>query len=75
MPYVTSVERIGIKKGRQEGRQEGQAAFLLRLLQLKFGAHVEDAVQKRIAAADTAQLERWGERILSAVSLAEVFGE
>lgn len=23
MPYVTSVERIGIRKGRQEGRQEG----------------------------------------------------
>ena len=75
MPYVTSVERIGIKKGRQEGRQEGQAAFLVRLLKLKFGAHVEDAVQKRIAAADTEQLERWGERILSAASLAEVFSE
>lgn len=23
MPYITSVERMGIEKGRQEGRQEG----------------------------------------------------
>lgn len=23
MPYITSVERLGIEKGRQEGRQEG----------------------------------------------------
>ena len=26
MPYITSVERIGIEKGRQEGRQEGREA-------------------------------------------------
>ena len=34
MPYVTSVERIGIKKGLQkgleQGQQKGQAALLLR---------------------------------------------
>ena len=67
MPYVTSVERIGIKKG--------QAAWLLRLLVRKFGAEVNEGVRKRIAAADTSRLEEWGERILTATSLTEVFGE
>jgi hypothetical protein len=36
MPYVTSIERIGIEKGiekgRQEGRQEEGVFFLRRLL-------------------------------------------
>jgi len=48
MPYVTSVERIGMKKGMQqglqqgmqkgmqEGRQEGQATLLPRQLEQKF---------------------------------------
>lgn len=82
MPYVTSVERIGIKKGhlqglkdgRKEGEKEGGAALLLRLLVRKFGAEVDEAVRKHIAAADTSQLEEWGERILTSTSLAEVFG-
>jgi len=75
MPYVTSVERIGIRKGRQEGRQEGQATLLLRLLERKFGAEVDQSVRKRVAAASTTQLEQWGERTLNAASLPEVFGE
>ena len=87
MPYVTSVERIGIKKGLQkgleqgqqkgleQGQQKGQAALLLRLLVRKFGAEVDETVRKRIVATDTSQLEEWGERILTATSLAEVFGE
>ncbi len=45
MPYITSVERLGIKKGKQEGRQEGRQEGLLEGLlegislglKLKFG--------------------------------------
>ncbi len=83
MPYVTSVERIGIKKGRQQGLEEGlqkglqkgQTTLLLKQLALKFGSAVDDTVRERIAAANTTELEHWGERILSANSLAEVFEE
>lgn len=32
MPYITSVERLGIQKGRQEGRQEGELLLVLRQL-------------------------------------------
>ena len=48
---------------------------MLRQLTRKFGAEVGETVRKRIVAADTSQLEEWGERILTATSLAEVFGE
>jgi len=50
------------------------SSLLIRLLVRKFGAEVDEAVRKRIAAADTSKLEDWGERILTATSLAEVFG-
>jgi len=59
---------------KKEGKKEGGAALLLRQLVRKFGAEVDDAVRKRIVAADTSQLEEWGERILTATSLIEVFG-
>ncbi|TVR56627.1 MAG: DUF4351 domain-containing protein [Candidatus Competibacteraceae bacterium] len=56
----------------QEGRQEGEAKALLRLVQVKFGPP-EPAVAARIAAADSAQVERWLERILTANSPDELF--
>ncbi|NET55035.1 MAG: hypothetical protein F6K47_02170 [Symploca sp. SIO2E6] len=36
MPYVTSVERIGIKKGRLEGRQESKQQDIVRILEVRF---------------------------------------
>ncbi|MGD2183446.1 hypothetical protein [Lusitaniella coriacea] len=40
MPYITSVERFGIEKGRQEGLQEGQITQrqedILRILEVRF---------------------------------------
>ncbi|MBF0626093.1 MAG: DUF4351 domain-containing protein [Magnetococcales bacterium] len=63
-------EKIGIQKG----RQEGEIAFLLRLLQRRFGplpAWVEGQVQ----AAGPERLALWSERILEVRSLAEVFAD
>lgn len=41
MPYVTSVERIGMEKGmalgRQEGQQEGLRVSIVQTLELRFG--------------------------------------
>jgi hypothetical protein len=80
MPYVTSVERIGIQKGleqgRQEGRQvgrkEGEAAILLRLIALKFGPPSEH-VHERIEAADADTLLDWSTRILTAERVDDIF--
>ena len=67
MPYITSVERIG----RREGRQEGEAAVLLRLITLKFGPPSE-SVRQRVQAADAETLLDWSERVLTAQRLDEV---
>lgn len=62
----------GLEKGRREGRRDGEAVLLVRLLKLKFGAlGPED--QARIDAADAERLLAWGERVLTARSLDEVF--
>ena len=56
---------------RKEGRKEGERSLLLRQLRSRFG-ELPAAAVARIEAADIADLERWGERILGARTLAEV---
>ena len=58
----------------KEGRQEGEAAVLLKLLTQRFGP-VSDALQARIKAADAETLLTWAERILSASCLEEIFDD
>ena len=57
---------------RQEGRQEGEGAMLLRQLQRRFGDTPAWAKDK-IANADLPTLEEWSLRILDAQSLEDVF--
>ena len=61
----------GRKEGRREGRKEGERRLLLRQLRSRFG-ELPAAAVARIEAADIADIERWGERILGARTLAEV---
>jgi hypothetical protein len=56
---------------RKEGRKEWERSLRLRLLRSRFG-ELPAAAVARIEAADIADLERWGERILGARTLAEV---
>ena len=37
MPYITSVERIGMRKGREEGLQQGLQSGVLAVLEGQFG--------------------------------------
>ncbi|MFY9825158.1 MAG: DUF4351 domain-containing protein [Thermoanaerobaculia bacterium] len=62
----------GRQKGVQEGRQEGEARFLLRLLERKFG-RVDPQTRRRVRGADAERLLLWGERVLTAERLEEVF--
>ncbi len=62
----------GIQKGRLEGRLEGEAELLLRQMSRRFGA-VDEATHNRIKTADADTLLIWGERILFAQSIEEVF--
>jgi predicted transposase YdaD len=61
----------GRKEGRNEGRKEGERNLLLKLLRVRFGELPASAVA-RIDAAEVAEIERWGERVLGAQTLAEV---
>ena len=59
---------------RDEGLREGERKLLLRLLRARFG-ELPAAVLARVEAAEGADLERWGERVLAADSLDAVFGD
>ncbi len=72
MRYVTSVERIGIKKGLQQGLQQGEIRVLRRQLTRRFG-ELPVWVEDRLQEAPLEQLELWGERLLEASRLEEVF--
>ena len=71
--FYQDVFAEGRMEGRVEGRVEGEAAMLLRQLERKFHTLPESARQ-RIAAADAETLLVWGERVLDAKSLDEVWG-
>ena len=62
----------GRQQGRQEGRQEGEAELLLRMIERRFGP-LSAADRALIQRADAGALLIWGDRLLSARSLAEVF--
>ena len=80
MKYVTSVERIGIAKGRVEGqvegiakgRLEGESKLLKRLLERRFGA-LPAWVTEKLSNATEPVLEAWGEAVLTAPTLDAVF--
>jgi len=64
----------GIEQGREQGVQQGEARLLLRQLTARFGA-LPEPTRERVAAADAETLLVWSERVLSATSLDEVFGD
>jgi hypothetical protein len=84
MKYITSIERIGIAKGRVEGRVEGQvegiakgrlegeSKLLKRQLERRFGALPAWATEKLSNASEPA-LDAWGEAVLTAPTLDAVF--
>jgi hypothetical protein len=84
MAYVTTWEQRGIEKGIQAGIEKGmekgleqgqllgQAALLERQLTRRFGP-LPDELRSRLAAGSREQLQTWGDRVLDATTLAEVF--
>ena len=76
MNYVTSFERIGIKKGIQlgikQGIQLGEGALLIRQLEHKFKT-VPDHYRGQIEQAKSNDLLKWGERVLDCQNLEEIF--
>ena len=86
MRYVTSVERLairrgmqqgleqGLEQGRLEGKLEGKIEGLERLLVKRFGP-LDEATRKRLDIATLEQLNRWADRILDVSTIDAVFEE
>ena len=64
----------GLERGREQGRREGESTMLLRLLERRFGAP-DSRVRQRVQAADADRLLEWGERILTAERVEDVFAD
>jgi predicted transposase YdaD len=62
----------GEAKGEEKGMVKGEARLLLKQIRLRFGAPAPEVVA-RIEAAPLADLDRWGERLLDAATLDDVF--
>ncbi len=71
MPYVTSIERAGIRKGKAEGHQEGTISVILPLLKRRFG-ELEPELEQGINALSLKQLEELSEALLDFSNVAEV---
>lgn len=65
-------KRQGIEEGWREGRRAGESRLLERLLVKRFGP-LDEATQARLQTATIAELEFWGERVLDAPCLSDVF--
>ncbi|HMN78288.1 MAG TPA: transposase [Burkholderiaceae bacterium] len=78
MRYITSVERIGLRKGfekgHEAGREAGRSEILLEQLAHRFGP-LSDAIVARIKSGSATDVDRWARRVLDARTLDEVFSE
>jgi hypothetical protein len=57
----------------KQGRKEGSSSLVRRLIEFKFGPLAPEALA-HLDAADEAALIRFGERVLRATTVEEVFG-
>jgi len=72
--YQSDFAKKYVAQGRDEGRKEGERALLLRQMRARFG-ELPAAAVARVEGAEVAQIEQWGERVLTAATLAEVLGQ
>ena len=78
MRYITSVERIGLRKGFEKGLEkgieQGRSEILLEQLAHRFGP-LSDTIVTRVRSGSATDLDRWARRVLDARTLDEVFSE
>ena len=73
----TSLINDAVRRGREEGREEGmlagEATVLLHLIERRFGRAAAERCRERIERADAETLLEWSDRILTAGTVEEVF--
>jgi predicted transposase YdaD len=68
MPYITSIERMGIEEGRKEGRKEGERSVIFRQLTRRVGL-VPEVMTDRIQQLPIDRLEDLAEALLDFTQL------
>jgi hypothetical protein len=75
MPYITSIERIGIEQGLERGIEQGRLVGKLdsirHVARVRFGA-VPDSLERRFAGADDAALDALLDRVLTAATVEDL---
>lgn len=61
-----------LSQGQERGIVRDYRVYLLRQLRIRFGNQVDDNILWRLGEADSEQLLRWSDRILSEPTLPEV---
>ncbi|MBX3226747.1 MAG: Rpn family recombination-promoting nuclease/putative transposase [Labilithrix sp.] len=69
---MASAEQYFIEQGIEKGIEKGTRRTILRLLRTRFGP-LEPAIEARVEAASSDDLDRWTERIIVAKTLDDVF--
>jgi hypothetical protein len=68
--FINDAER----RGRREGRIEGESRLLRKMIEIKFGA-IPEWAEAVLRSADSEQIDRWAESILTAESLETLLGK
>ncbi len=71
MEVLTSHEQRGIAKGKREGRREGEAAILVKMLSLRFGK-MDAGTESRISDLSAIKLENLAEALFAFSSVTDL---
>lgn len=71
MPYITSIQRLGRKEGRQEGQQVGTTALVLILLRKQLGP-LSPSLRQSVKDLSLLQLRHLGEALLDFESVEDL---
>ena len=72
--WAEDIRRESTKKAKKEGKKEGQVNLLTKLLKLKFG-RFPSKYHTMIQTANLMIIAGWAEKILTANTIDDVFGE
>ncbi len=72
--YYGEGRQKGLEEGIEQGLLDGERRLLVRLLRQRFGV-LPQTVLARLEAAMSSELDQWGDRIVTADTLADVFGD
>jgi hypothetical protein len=62
----------GMEKGMEKGMIQGEYKLLKKLMEKRFGS-LPESINGRLSQATAAELETWGEAVLTAATLEAVF--